>query len=270
MVSTTAKSLLDIPGEVRNRIYEVARKGFAPTVTLRSPFLDYSDEDDVPPNPYVSRPFLGLTQTCRQIRTEFLPIYFRTLDVCLDYSDVYDYLAAFIWQGQLNEGPKFDEFNICLSNDIQTLYGHTENTYERMNIAPLLRLYKTMPDFDLGFIDNHDFHTSLILKKVMNRNNEVWWDYMFKAVSRIHLSDDRHSWTDLHFLIKRKERDWWMKYSDGESSSHVLVSGERMEWGKTLGLTSKSPWDVTSVFHWEVGLDKGMNSDEGQWLERFF
>ncbi|KAH7082736.1 hypothetical protein BKA63DRAFT_560946 [Paraphoma chrysanthemicola] len=236
--------------------------GDAPTVILRSPFLDYSSDDDVLPDSWISRPLLGLTQTCRQIRSEILPFYYRTLDVYLDYSDVYDYLATFIWQGQLDEDPKFAEFNICLSNDIQILYSHTENTYERMNIAPLLRLYKTMPGFDLGFIDNHGLRISFVLDEGMNRNNEAWWNHMFKAVSRIHLSDVWHSWTDLRFLIKRKERDWWMKYDTWESSRHILVFREKVKWGQTIGLTS--------AFHWEVGLDKGMNSDEGQWLENFF
>ncbi|KAF2846254.1 hypothetical protein T440DRAFT_558398 [Plenodomus tracheiphilus IPT5] len=56
-------SVLTLPGELRNRIYEYCTNGSPLTMTHQSGLRDNT------------RQFRGLTQTCRQIREEYRPLY---------------------------------------------------------------------------------------------------------------------------------------------------------------------------------------------------
>ncbi|RMZ67612.1 hypothetical protein GMOD_00001563 [Pyrenophora seminiperda CCB06] len=68
-----AVSLLDLPPEVRNRIYEVMNED-QPIRMCRhdDPALTLRDNEAAP---LPKRQFYSLTQVCHQLRTEFLPIY---------------------------------------------------------------------------------------------------------------------------------------------------------------------------------------------------
>jgi hypothetical protein len=169
---------------------------------------------------------------------------------------VYDYLETFIWQGKPNEAAKFTHFNISLGNDIQRRHGHTENTYRRMNLAPLLRLYKSTPGFGLHF-DENEWNLNPSLQQFMDTENTAWWEYMFRAIHRIHLSEDIFSWTDLDIIIKPEHEEWWMKYGRSKYMYSALYE-QKGEWAERYGLSNEEDFDV--------GVDMGGNSDEGLWL----
>ncbi|KAH7412316.1 hypothetical protein DE146DRAFT_275704 [Phaeosphaeria sp. MPI-PUGE-AT-0046c] len=68
--------LLDLPGELRNRIYSFVREDNPVTFTSRPLFKSLSDDDIKAYGIDQRTPsFLGLTQTCHQLRKEYSPLY---------------------------------------------------------------------------------------------------------------------------------------------------------------------------------------------------
>ncbi|KAF2634214.1 hypothetical protein P280DRAFT_554752 [Massarina eburnea CBS 473.64] len=80
--------LLELPGEVRNRIYYFATVGAGGLTVLDSPRLD---ADSVDPDS-----FMGLMHTCRQIRKEFRLPYIRDTYFRLDYINALRFLARIV------------------------------------------------------------------------------------------------------------------------------------------------------------------------------
>ncbi|KAF2030274.1 hypothetical protein EK21DRAFT_112191 [Setomelanomma holmii] len=88
-VRPDALQLLTLPGEIRNHVYTFACDHNEVKLT-RSPSCKVQEN----PQEELSegRQFYNLTQVCRQIRTEFLPIYRHTSKVRLQYIDLPAYL----------------------------------------------------------------------------------------------------------------------------------------------------------------------------------
>ncbi|KAF3005728.1 hypothetical protein E8E13_006251 [Curvularia kusanoi] len=94
--------LLALPGELRNRIYEVAVESCqdAPAHLRhisRGPFPANRPKDWCE----LSRAFLGLTQTCRQIRKEFLAIHQTRVKVCVDITGIERYCSDILSHHEL-------------------------------------------------------------------------------------------------------------------------------------------------------------------------
>ncbi|KAF2023368.1 hypothetical protein EK21DRAFT_118842 [Setomelanomma holmii] len=278
-VALKRMTLLDLPGEIRNRIYDAAVGGENTQCKLSPPEAANANPDDETSSgdpekrqlyAFLDRAWLGLTQTCRQLRIEFLPIYFANLDIMIDYWNVYDYLATFIFQGKLNEDPTTKEYTLSLSSS------HNEIS-PSINIAPLLRTYKKSPGFKLNFGEDHRY--SYDVQCVLNRDNTAWWEYMLKAISRIHYHANL-SFSYMDTLVKPEFAEGWMSsgYSDLIFTAYILENYEECDaevnrrrdnyqeyckaWAESFGFD-----DMEEEF--VVVVDPGDCSNEGQWLEKF-
>jgi hypothetical protein len=70
-------SFLDLPGELRNHIYDLhisEKDGY------------YSELLDLNPRESVTLPLVALMFTCRKMQMEILPLYFRTINLRLKYN----------------------------------------------------------------------------------------------------------------------------------------------------------------------------------------
>ncbi|XPS80266.1 hypothetical protein M3J07_012251 [Ascochyta lentis] len=107
MTATTAPSqtskLLTIPGEIRNRIYELAIADVLEKATL--PGLAHPqrkartirDAQSLTRNwRLFRRSFFGLTQVCRQLCEEFLPVHQSRIRITVRLSELKAYFATFV------------------------------------------------------------------------------------------------------------------------------------------------------------------------------
>ncbi|RYO35158.1 hypothetical protein AA0111_g3221 [Alternaria arborescens] len=81
--------LLELPGELRNRIYDFAQEsGQVRVVYKQSLHLEQVEQ--------TSRQFCGLTQVCRKLRVEYLPVYNAQTIVSIDWLHTASYIDTFI------------------------------------------------------------------------------------------------------------------------------------------------------------------------------
>jgi hypothetical protein len=82
-----------VVAEVRNIIYEFADckpEWSQPVLTRRSDQGPYSVSPQL-----TSRAFLGLAQTCKLIRNEYLPLWLHRCEVTVNWTELNDFLDAF-------------------------------------------------------------------------------------------------------------------------------------------------------------------------------
>ncbi|KAI8930993.1 hypothetical protein NX059_012004 [Plenodomus lindquistii] len=104
LVEEASKSenvFLTLPGEIRNRIYSYAVETLEDTPVLRPEYkpstlcAGCSQWKDNPCRPPNRRNYFSLTQTCRQIRTEFRPLYHTRTEVHVRSYDIVEYMQTF-------------------------------------------------------------------------------------------------------------------------------------------------------------------------------
>ncbi|KAF2249769.1 hypothetical protein BU26DRAFT_563662 [Trematosphaeria pertusa] len=91
MMSTQAKNskafpFLELPAEVRNRIYEFAVENNRVRIAKR-------------PGKGCTPIFLNFTKVCRLIRTEYRPLYLRRTHALVTLADVDSYVSVFVLSG---------------------------------------------------------------------------------------------------------------------------------------------------------------------------
>ncbi|KAF2832506.1 hypothetical protein CC86DRAFT_401273 [Ophiobolus disseminans] len=98
-MSPEEMTLLRLPGEIRNRIYEFALEPNDTTI-----FRPYTSPMN-PKSPWKNiitaghtRLFYALTQVCHRIRTEFLPIYWAKNTVHVYHTDLHAYIDLFCYR----------------------------------------------------------------------------------------------------------------------------------------------------------------------------
>ncbi|KAI4910855.1 hypothetical protein J4E90_007111 [Alternaria incomplexa] len=87
--SVPTSPLLKLPGELRNRIYNYAQEPRDVHLT-RKPTQQHEQTNKT------HRQFFGLTQVCRQLRSEYLPMYMAQTKVHIQCVDSLLYINTFI------------------------------------------------------------------------------------------------------------------------------------------------------------------------------
>jgi hypothetical protein len=147
------------PKEIRNHIYAAAIAGEDFSVTLRGSHRE--DERRVKtwrrrPNWCVNRrPLLGLTQTCRQLRAEFLPLYYQSLHVTIPYMHVNSYMDTFIYQSKTDQPHRITHCNVSVSHHSGYRHVLRGKNRHRIDVAPLLRTCDENPGFKRGVGQSH-------------------------------------------------------------------------------------------------------------------
>jgi hypothetical protein len=141
---------LALPGEVRNKIYEYAAESISQPPT----FSKHPKRRSASQRPL----FLGLTQVCRQIRTEYLPLYrSRTIHI-VGVDEATKYIDTFFWAETVDSAllniPKYEgTFYVQIPDYFWAGYADGEPQYDiPIDILPLLRFAIRAPRFDFHFM----------------------------------------------------------------------------------------------------------------------
>jgi hypothetical protein len=99
-----------------------------------------------------NRPFIGLTQVNRQIRSEFFPIYSQKQEIGLDLVDVAKYLATMYNDATLTDEQKLENLK-PFKGDLTIAVSGTVSPAEQNGIemVGLLVLWATAPGMNIGF-----------------------------------------------------------------------------------------------------------------------
>ncbi|KAF2124583.1 hypothetical protein P153DRAFT_370976 [Dothidotthia symphoricarpi CBS 119687] len=131
--------------EIRNRIYDFTKEydyfpdGLVPPLLIRSSKLYDS------PNKYSARNYFALTQTCKQLRSEFRPLWLRNSGIRIDPEDLDEFVGTFY--------PRIDEYQnaprlLLINWDHDICYD--DNLV--FKLTPLLRLHAHCPTFTAKFV----------------------------------------------------------------------------------------------------------------------
>ena len=119
--------LLDLSPELRNHVYEYAVEDFADP---RFAHRDLGPTQIKRFNP-LKWDFFALTQTCRQIRAEYRPLWFRESRIFVCFRRLNRFIETFLpSEVELKNGPRL----------FQLLWEHAPNCGSQYDITPLLRL----------------------------------------------------------------------------------------------------------------------------------
>jgi hypothetical protein len=126
--------------ELRNRIYDYAQDSYFPCCC--SPYVPRAHKRSQSglATLWVQRmwQFLGLAQTCQQLRSEYRPLWIRDLAVRLRPNNFSEFVATFLPSSQeLQHGPQL----------IQISWWHGYDNITRERIMPMLLLHAQLPKF---------------------------------------------------------------------------------------------------------------------------
>jgi hypothetical protein len=112
-------------------------------------------------------PFLGLTQTCRQIRSEYRPWYISHPKVCV--GDIQLYIHAFIQHPKTDWKNAFDTYALRSITVVTSSCG-------KMDQLPLLRLQILHPSIVINVLSAEPRYFNSIepLQQILNNESELW------------------------------------------------------------------------------------------------
>jgi hypothetical protein len=111
-------------------------------------------------------PFLGLTQTCRQIRSEYRPWYISRPKVCV--GDIQLYIHAFIQHSKTDWKNAFDAYALRSITAVTSSCG-------KMDLLPLLRLQVLHP----SIVINVEYPNSIEpVQQILNNESELWLSWI--------------------------------------------------------------------------------------------
>ncbi|KAF2438714.1 hypothetical protein P171DRAFT_477084 [Karstenula rhodostoma CBS 690.94] len=148
---------LDLAAEIRNLIHYYADESdhachhyYIPLLTNRSTEDALSLPCHLENLAHSSRKFFGLTQTCKKIRAEYLPLWMRNASLRVLYEEFGSYVKTFHNKKQGSvQGPK----QLLISYDLGAAYEAPETP--RMNLLRLLRFRACHPSTGIEVVP-HD------------------------------------------------------------------------------------------------------------------
>jgi hypothetical protein len=189
--------------EIRNYIYEFAveqdtsvKLSHCPNM---DPDIDWAAQD---------RQSLGLTQTCRQWRTEYLPI-FKETNVEIPYYIVEQYLETFV-QPQLRDG----QTKKVVGNLILAIYeDFIWLTQPTVNILPLIEYCDCFPRLAVRFHTELAYNATdeIMLNALLNSHkNTTWSKYLQGAVSKVLVVNEDRVGALIEIVVKEEYEEYWM------------------------------------------------------------
>ncbi|KAF1931240.1 uncharacterized protein M421DRAFT_417893 [Didymella exigua CBS 183.55] len=242
---TEAGSLfLAMPGELRNRIYSHIVEDSLFRV-LRKPVWRQPRPADHIWNPNLWNPAYGLTQVCRNIRSEFLPIYrAANLDNVLPH-ELYEYIDAFLQVSGTSDDQIAGSVIIDFSANASIL-----------DIKPLLRLLREFKDLHVGaydileddgfepgeFIPPPDIRD--ILSDLYNIiDMEAFYNYVEISMTMLEVECDDTKGVEIVFELGADDWEGWMgvwSRPQDDPQSRVGIPLEIAEnvvqWGRRCGM----------------------------------
>ncbi|KAL1592736.1 hypothetical protein SLS60_011152 [Paraconiothyrium brasiliense] len=252
---------LDLPGELRNRIYDHVPEENKFRV-LRKP-ESQKPKDHIFKTNLWSSPGLALTQVCRSIRSEFLPLYrAATLDNVLP-QELYEYIETFLMVPDNNDDEIIGSVLIDLSANFSScldikallhLLRRARNlhvgTYDIIQPESLGRPGDVVPDIQ-------DILTSLY--DIVDL--EAFYGYVEKAMTMLEIECDETKGVEIVFELGTDYWEGWMgawSKPDHDPSYRIpLELGESVvRWGRGCGMEL----DRAAGSHLTVNFRRGLQT----------
>jgi len=131
--------------ELRNRIYHFAQERAFCVHGLEPPLLVKCKKESKASSVYGARQFLAFTQSCKQIRLEYRPLWLRNSAIRVEFKDINDFIATFY--------PKVEDYQNAPKLFVIS-WDHEEDDFDEdalLDITPLLRLRASCPTFVASF-----------------------------------------------------------------------------------------------------------------------
>ncbi|KAF2475718.1 uncharacterized protein BDR25DRAFT_88083 [Lindgomyces ingoldianus] len=212
--------------ELRNRVYEAAiaitAQKLPPTVTDRTRIV----------KPRFFFPFLGLTQTCSKIRTEFQGWWMEAHTVNL--GDVNLYLATFLPNPSkyVKDKKRLGSFS-NRPGKITIMVRHNDLD---LSLLRLLKLRARIPGFKIVIKEVSNIPYARGLDQLVNNKNPDWLRMLrSRAITEV-IGLPR-----VHIVTKERHAEEWMKVALFPSNR----SEQRDKFKANLGLDKVEHWEFT-------------------------
>jgi hypothetical protein len=175
------------------------------------------------------RQSLGLTQTCQQLRSEFLPIHSAYTKIVVHVAGIERYVSDF--------GSHEENATDTLLVDMRSL----ENT----DLLPLLQLRTQSPR--VSYVSNSVFGPQALdfMQSVLDLCiNRRWLTYAASSISLFEVRFRPSPW--LYIQVKLGAKEDWMPYLDPRPEDHHRYRAA-LGWKKEVGLEE-------SLSMWQIGV----------------
>lgn len=228
---------LSLPGELRNRVYEMVvsqATDIYPVIAARSTQSNGAQEEEVPRQPpYGVNPCLVLTQVCRLIRREFQPVARTHMTTYIRPQTTRDYIQMLIDTDVESSEDSALKANIivtmvgatggkCIIDDVQSKMIDLCNNYPSTNIKFALPIY------DDGRRPDKKRHINAILQKMIAGNLPLWNQHFSAPIKNVMLTVCKYREVE---LILHCDRGW---------PSVQWASNQLSDFVETLGLHSET------------------------------
>ncbi|CAO2649738.1 Nn.00g010300.m01.CDS01 [Neocucurbitaria sp. VM-36] len=190
--------LLELPpgripsDKIRNRIYHFAQETRFDSDGMGPPLLIKSTSATQPsgtPNTYSARKFFALTQTCKQIRSEYRPLWLRASSIRIEMENITSFVNAYY--------PKVEEYSnapdlLLISWD----HGHGEDDEVLFDITLLFHLRAHCKTFTTKFVSRRLVEGDLPNTDCLNCGHSI---YCGCGTDCDHEEAFDEAWGDLHF-----------------------------------------------------------------------
>lgn len=218
--------------EIRNKIYKITLDASRQVLLKHLPKRATLRPRPQPTNPFrrSRRPYVGLTQVCRQIRAEYHPWYMGKLDVAMDLTEINDYFETFY----PITGKKRDASNDDLIGNVTIALNYIMSPQEKdpkgVDIWPVLDCWANYYRIELGlgrygdagYYSEVDGEAKDVYRlvcrtiypgKVVGPVNQYWRDILREqklAAVRIHRAPAAPDVPYFHILFKQECKEAWM------------------------------------------------------------
>lgn len=170
------------------------------------------------------RRFFGLTQVCRQLRHEYLPMYLSSTTFVIRYHDLWDLSERFIEPQRRRGHNAVGNINLDLDPDFRDI------DYPTIDILPYLKLSSTAPQFSLRMSCNYDGGVLSTIAEV--KDNPQWRASVQSIISRLLLHFDAKTGVELEIEVKLEYAEDWMSI---ECTTRQLIVASQ-DWFERVGL----------------------------------
>ncbi|XP_014557250.1 hypothetical protein COCVIDRAFT_15477 [Bipolaris victoriae FI3] len=248
---TTPVTFLNMPPEVRNKIYEQMNED-GPIRMCRSddPALALRDGESARAQ---RRQFYNLTQVCREIRNEFLPVYARKTEYIID-----------LW-GQRANLSKVETLNAKVSMDIDAACFDMEP----IDLLPLLRCLVRAGRTDCRFTSTEGVVFRSIseivdeLNKLLpaaNGSNKNWLEAISGPMKRIDLHLFPHDDIRQYYRFRGAEPLVRVVYPSAKSEEWMKRASKSQEYEAYLRKTGLDKFEM----HVVIGHASRRTTNEGR------
>ncbi|KAF2731989.1 hypothetical protein EJ04DRAFT_554361 [Polyplosphaeria fusca] len=223
---TNAKThFLSLPGELRNRIYAYCIED--PSAVFE---LSWKDSDTCNARPLENeREFFSLTQSCRQIRTEFLAKWTAHAQIRINIQCAKEFLDTFVFSLS-KQGLRSTMTLVVDASHVWSFY--TRSPGLGVDLIPLIKSTEIAPELGLTLSglkisEERDLHELFV------KRDTKWHAWVEAAVTKIMIGTESAAVSVLKFFVRPEHAEPWMSLTAEEQ--YPSQNEEVRRWNEDMG-----------------------------------